>query len=590
MNSPHILKKFLIWRVKHLSNQQFIFILSILVGLATGFSAVIIKNSVHLIQQFLVHGFVQDYYYYLYFIYPTIGIFLTVLFIKYILKRPVGHGIPSTLYAISKRNGIIPRNNMFSSIIPSALTVGFGGSAGLEGPTVSTGAAIGSNIGQVLHLNHQQIILLLGCACAGALSAIFKAPIAAIVFALEVIMLDLTMASLVPLLVASLSATLTSYFFLGQDVLYPFNLGYEYVMLDFPVYILLGITTGMVSLYFIRTYIFITESFERIKSRSLRLLGGGLSLGVLIFFLPSLYGEGYEEINQSLQGDLSYLFENTLFSFQENALWVMGFLLAVILFKVIATSLTFGIGGIGGVFAPSLFIGANTGLLLGKILNYFDFKDYSESSFALVGMAGLIAGVLHAPLTAIFLIAEITGGYSLILPLMITATISYTTIKYFQKNSIYTIQLAKRKELITHHKDKAVLSRMKVVKLIENNFTTVNEDANLGELVKIVAKSKRNIFPVIDKENVLQGFITLDGIRDIMFKPELYESVLVRNLMTIPQTFVGPNDSVETVAEKFHASGKYNIPVLRDGKYLGFISKANLFSSYRKLLKRFSEE
>jgi CIC family chloride channel protein len=346
----------------------------------------------------------------------------------------------------------------------------------------------------------------------------------------------------------------------------------------------------LVSLYFIKVYIFITEAFEKIKSKSVRLLGGGLALGVLIFFLPSLYGEGYEEINQSLQGDLGYLFKNTLFTIQENALVVIGLLLAVIIFKVIATSLTFGIGGIGGVFAPSLFIGANTGLLFGKILNYFDFKVYSESSFALVGMAGLIAGVLHAPLTAIFLIAEITGGYNLILPLMITATISYTTIKYFQKNSIYTIQLAKRKELITHHKDKAVLSRMKVVKLIENDFTTVNEESNLGELIKIVAKSRRNIFPVIDNENILQGFITLDNIRDIMFKPELYETVLVRSLMTVPQTFVHPDDSMETVAEKFHASGKYNIPVLKDGKYLGFISKANLFSAYRKLLKRFSEE
>ncbi len=590
MNSRSILKKFLIWRVKNLSNQQFIFILSILVGLATGFSAVIIKNSVHLIQEFLAHGFAQDYYYYLYFIYPTIGIFLTVIFIKYFIKRPVGHGIPSTLYAISKRNGIIRRYNMFSSIIPSALTVGFGGSAGLEGPTVATGAAIGSNLGQLLHLNHKQIILLLGCACAGALSAIFKAPIAAIVFALEVIMLDLTMAALVPLLMASLSAALTSYFFLGQDVLYPVELTDDFVWFDFPVYILLGITTGLVSLYFIKVYIFITETFEKIKSRYTRLLTGGLALGVLIFFLPSLYGEGYEEINQSLHGDLSYLFKNTLFPFQENALLIMGFLLAVIIFKVIATSLTFGSGGIGGVFAPSLFIGANTGLLFGKILNYFDFKVFSESSFALVGMAGLIAGVLHAPLTAIFLIAEITGGYNLILPLMITATISYTTIKYFQKNSIYTIQLAKRKELITHHKDKAVLSRMKVVKLIEDDFTTVNEEANLGELIKIVAKSNRNIFPVIDRENILQGFITLDNIRDIMFKPELYETVLVRSLMTAPLTFVDPDDSMETVAEKFHASGKYNIPVLKDGKYLGFISKANLFSAYRKLLKRFSEE
>ena len=586
----HLLKKFLVWRVKHVSNQRFVLYLSVLVGLLVGLAAVIIKHAVHFTQSLLQYGFAKEYENYLYFAYPTLGILLAILFIKFILRKRVGHGIPSVLFAISKTNGRIERHNIFSSVITSALTVGFGGSVGLEGPTVSTGAAIGSNIGRLLHINYRQITLLLGCACASAMAAIFKAPIAAIVFALEVIMLDLTMVSLIPLLMSSVTAALTSYFFLGQDVLYPFKIIEKFSITDLPYYILLGIITGFISVYFTRTYMFIGGLFEQVENSYKKLLIGGSLLGVLIFLMPSLYGEGYESINMALQGDYGHLFDKSLFyEFKENIWVVIVLLFMVVLFKVIAASLTFGSGGVGGIFAPTLFMGANTGLLFATIFNNFGF-EISKSNFAVVGMGGLIAGVLQAPLTAIFLIGDITGGYGLFMPLMITATISYATIKYFEPNSVYTIQLAKRKQLITHDKDKAVLSLMKVEKLLETDFKTVCSNDSLGDLVKIVADSKRNIYPVINKENIFLGIITLDDIRNIMFKPEKYETIFVRDLMFMPDAYVSPDDSMEDVAHNIQKTGRFNIPVLKNGKYLGFVSRANVFSSYRRMLKSFSED
>lgn len=591
MQRQTLLGKFIIWRVKHIGDRQFIIFLSIIIGLAGGLAAVIIKNSVHLIQLLLTQGFIKEYHNYLYFAYPAIGIFITVIFIKYINRQHVGHGIPGVLYAISKNNGIIKRHNMFSSIITSALTVGFGGSVGLEGPTVATGAAVGSNVGRLLHLNNKQIILLLGCASAGAMAAIFKAPIAAIVFALEVIMLDLTMASLVPLLVASATATLTSYALLGQNVLYSFELKEQFIMSEIPVYILFGVLAGFVSVYYTRIYMFIIEAFDRIKNWYKRLLIGGLVLGVLIFLFPSLYGEGYEAINSCLHGNYEHLFNNSLFyAYNDKIIAIIILFFAIVIFKVIATAVTFGSGGVGGIFAPTLFMGANTGLLFATIFNRFNIKAISESNFALVGMAGLIAGVLHAPLTAIFLIAEITNGYALFMPLIITATISYATVRLFESNSVYTIQLAKRGELITHHKDKAVLSMMKVDKLIEKDFKTINPDATLRELVDVISKSTRNIYPVVGKDGILLGIVLLDHIRHIIFKPEMYDSTFARDLMITPAVSVDAEESMEDVAKKFQSSGNFNLPVLKDGKYLGFISRANVFSSYRRRLKQFSED
>jgi chloride channel protein, CIC family len=590
MPKKTILRRFLTWRVKYISPRQFMMLMSVLVGFSVGIAAVIIKNSVHFIQNLLTSGFAINYHNYLYFAYPTIGILIAVLFIKYIIKRPVRHGIPSVLYAISKNSGVINRHNMFSSVVTSAFTVGFGGSVGLEGPTVATGAAIGSNIGRLFRLNYKQITLLLGCACAGAMASIFKAPIAAIVFAIEVIMLDLTMASMVSLLFASVTAALTSYAFLGQNVLYPVEIVEHFKFADLPFYILLGLFAGLVSTYFTRMYMIINKTFDKIKGWVAKLVIGGSALGILIFFFPSLYGEGYEAINTSLQGNFDYLFDKSIYyDYIDNFAVLILLLFAIILLKVIATAVTFGSGGIGGIFAPSLFLGANVGLLFSKIANYFNF-NISESNFALVGMAGVIAGVIHAPLTAIFMIAEITGGYELFMPLMITSTISYATTRIFEPNSVYTILLAKRGELITHDKDKALLTLMKVDKLIETNFSIIGPDATLGELVKTISTSTRNIFPVVDEENSFIGIVFLDHVRHIIFDPELYDSVFVRDLMYMPQAIVDPSDSMEDVTKKFQTSGNFNLPVIKDGKYIGFVSKANVFESYRKLLKHFSED
>ena len=590
MKKQSLLGRFLIWRVKHINDRTFLMILSVIIGLGTGMAAVIIKNSVHLIQSLLTNRFTIEYQNYLYFAYPMIGIFIAVLFIKFVIKGYVGHGIPSVLYAISKDNGIMKRHNMFSSIFTSAFTVGFGGSVGLEGPTVATGAAIGSNLGQALRLNYRQICLLMAVASAGAMSAIFKSPIAAVVFAIEVIMIDMTLASIVPLLIASATAALTSYMFLGDNVLYTFILEEKFLIRDIPYFSGLGVLTGLISVYFTRMYMSVGGVFERFKKWYVKLIIGGSALGLIIFIFPTLFGEGYEAINLSLQGNISALFDKSLFYDYRNNFTVVIILLSlIVLFKVIAASITFGSGGIGGIFAPTLFMGTYTGLLFAKVFNFFGF-NLSESNFALVGMGGLIAGVLHAPLTAIFLIAEITNGYGLFFPLMITATISYVTIRIFETNNVYSIQLAKRGELLTHHKDKAVLKLMKVNRLIETDFTTIGPDACLRDLVGIVSKSQRNIFPVVTEDNTFQGIITLDNIRHIMFKPDKYDEVKVTTLMFMPTTFVEPDESMEEVAQKFSDTGKFNLPVLKNGKYIGFISRAKVFSEYRKMLKHFSED
>jgi CIC family chloride channel protein len=588
MKKPSALARFIVWRKNNISDRQFILILSIIVGLASGLGAVIIKNLVHIIQVYLA-DIAANNSDYLYIFYPLIGIFITVIFIKYINRNPVRHGVPNVLFSISKRNGIIRQHNLYSSIVSSALTVGFGGSVGLEGPTVATGAAIGSNIGRLLHLNYKQIILLLSCATAGAMSAIFKAPIAAIVFAIEVIMFDLTMAAIVPLLISSATAALTSYLFLGQNVLYAFEIKEKFILNDLTYYILLGVFTGFLSVYFTKIHLLITELFDKLENAFVKLFIGGIILGLLVFIIPSLYGEGYSVINNSLHGDFSHLFENTFYeNVNKSFLAIIVFFTLVMLLKVVATSITFESGGVGGFFAPALFTGANAGLFFAKILNNIGLS-LSESNFALVGMAGLIAGVIHAPLTAIFLIAEITGGYELFMPLMIVAAISYATVKLFTPNSVYTIQLARRGELMTHHKDKTVLMMLDVRKLIETDFNKLNPHDTLGDLIKIITRAHRNIFPVVEKDNTFRGIVKMDDIRHIMFNNEMYDRVYVRDLMFMPQYVIDPKDTMEEIARKFQISERYNIAVIEKGKYLGFISRAKLFSTYRKMLSDFSE-
>jgi len=582
--------RFLNWRKRNIGDRTFVILMSVVIGISAGLGAVLIKTLVRYIQKLLTLGFNLEHYNIFYLLLPVLGILTTVIFTRYILKQEVGHGIPAVLYAISRTNGKIKGHNMFSSIISSALTVGFGGSVGLEGPTVATGAAIGSNLGKELRLSYKQILTMLGCASAAAMAAIFKAPVAGIVFALEVIMLNLSMASLVPLLISSATAVLTSYLFLGQNFLYTFELRQGFVFGDVPFYIMLGIFTGLISVYFTRIYIYIADRFQTIRKWGNRLLIGGLLLGVIIFILPALYGEGYEGINSALAGEYNYLFEESIYYKYNNSFLAMVLVLVVlIVLKVVATSVTFGSGGVGGIFAPTLFTGAHAGLLFAIVLNNLGF-EVEASNYVLVAMAGMIAAVIHAPFTSIFLIAEITGGYELFIPLMITSTISYATLKVFVKNSVYTYQLAQRGELITHDKDKAALSLMDVSSLIETNFSTVSPNATLGDLVKIISRSSRNVFPVVDKKNIFLGVVWVNDIRHIVFKPELYDTIFVRELMFMPSPTVSLKESMEDVAHKFQTSSHYNLPVLDEGKYVGFVSRANVFSKYRSMIRNFMEE
>ncbi len=589
MNFNRLLEKFFAWRIRYISDRQYIYILSVIVGIAAGISAIIIKNSAHFIQQLLTQSFTSYYVNYLYFLYPAVGILLAVLFMRYIIKQEPGHGIPGVLYAISRKKGLIEFHNTFSAIITSALTVGFGGSVGLEGPTVSTGAAVGSNIGQFLRLNHRQIVLMIGLASAAAVASIFQAPIAAIVFALEVIMIDLTAASLVPLLIATVTAVLTSYFVLGQAVMYPVTMPASFDPANTVFYIGLGLLAGLLSAYFTKVFISIESYFEKKYTNWVKRFGiSVLLLGVLIFLFPSLYGEGYEAINQSLRGDLSPLYNHSIFfAFKDNIWVIFALFVAVLLMKVFATSFTFTAGGVGGVFAPALFMGAFLGLFYASSINEFGIASLHTSKFVVVGMSGMIAGILHAPLTGIFLIAEITGGYSLFIPLMIVSTISFATVKVFTPNSIYTHQLANRRELVTHNKDQSVLDMMEVNHLIENDFHRVLPRQTLAELVQVISQSKRNIFPVVNEEGIFKGHILLDDIRTIMFDTSLYSKSL-ENIMVFPDDVIHPDDPMDMVAEKFQDSGKYNIVVLENGKYMGYISRANVFATYRKKLSELS--
>ncbi len=586
-----ILSRFMEWRAKHISERQYIYLLSVVVGILAAISAIVIKKSAHLIKHLLTSSFTNQYENILYFFYPAVGILLAILFMRYLVKQEPGHGIPGVLHAISRKNGLIKFHNVYSAIVSSAFTVGFGGSVGLEGPTVSTGAAVGSNLGQFLRLNHRQIILMISLASAAAMASIFQSPVAAIVFALEVIMVDLTMASLVPLLISTVTAVLTSYFVLGQAVMYPIDRSVAFDPSNTLFYVGLGVLAGLLSVYFTRISIWVESSFKgMLPLWWQRFLLGSLLLGVLIFFFPALYGEGYEAINQSLNGDFSALYNKSLFFDFKDDMWVVFALFAaVLLMKAFATSLTFAAGGVGGIFAPALFLGAFLGLFYAVFINHTGLGGLDPGKFAVVGMGGMIAGILHAPLTGIFLIAEITGGYNLFVPLMIVSTIAYATAKVFVTNSIYTYQLASRGELMTHNKDKSVLNMMRVGRLVETNFHRIKPGQTLGELVKVISRSKRNIFPVVDEQGLFKGHILLDDIRNIMFDTELYNT-LVDSIMVYPSYVIQPDDPMETVAAMFQDSGKYNIVVLKEGRYLGYISRASVFITYRNKLSEISQD
>lgn len=579
------------WRLKNVSHRNYLLILSLFVGFFSGLAAVVLKNTVYYTHYFLTRGVNSEDPNLLFLAYPLFGMALTVLFIRLFVKDNISHGISKVLYAISKSNSHIKPHNNYSSLVASTLTVGFGGSVGLEAPIVYTGASIGSNLGRILRMDYRSITLMIGCGAAGAIAGIFKAPIAAVIFALEVLMLDLTMGSLIPLLIASVTGATISSFFMGKSVLFSFYSIAPFNLNNIPFYILLGIVAGFVSLYFIRANRYIEAIITEIKKPYQRLLISGVLLSLLIFLLPPLYGEGYEVLSDILNGRGDKIFNNSLFYFfQENTILFVAFIVMVLFFKVIAMSLTTAGGGVGGVFAPSLFMGGVTGFLVARVVNLFKVIDLPESNFALAGMAGVMAAVMHAPLTAIFLIAEITGGYEFFIPLIITSTIAYLTINLYERHSIYSKRLADRGELITHDKDKAALSRLRINKLVEHNFLTIKPDATLGELVKVIAKSERNVFPVIDDENNFLGVVFINEIRNIMFNTELYANTYVRNLMFMPDTIISLDATMEDVALKFSETSHYNLPVLNNGKYVGFVSRANVFSSYRNLVKEFSQE
>jgi CIC family chloride channel protein len=572
-------------------SRQFIFILAFAIGSISGLAAVILKNAVYYTNIFLTSGFRESQANWLFLLYPIAGLLLTVLYVKYLVKDSISHGISKILYAISKKNSLLKHHHMHTSMVASTLTVGFGGSVGLEAPIVLTGSAVGSWMGQRFHLNYKSVTLLVACGATGAVAGIFKAPIAGVLFAIEVLMLDLTMASLLPLMISAVTATSVAWLLMGDAALFSYSLTDIFTVSELPAFLILGVFTGVVSVYFTQVLRFVEEKMEAISSVWIRWLTGGAILALLIVLFPPLYGEGYLALHSLLMGNSGELLVNSLWFNQINDPWIFpGVILGIILVKAIATGVTTGAGGVGGVFAPSLFLGGLSGFFLARLLNNIGMINVSEIHFTLVGMAGVMSGVMRSPLTAMFLIAEITGGYLLIIPLMLTVAISYLTAHLVEPHSVYTSRLASRGELITHNKDKAALTRMNIRGLIEHDIQPVSPDQTLGDLVQVVAQSTRNVFPVLDSSGLFMGLIIMERLRPVMFKTDQYQTTLCSDLMYTPEYLVEVSDSVEQVAQKIQASGKYILVVLDQGKYVGCISRARVFSKYREMMKEMSED
>lgn len=586
-----LLARFIVWREKHISRSQFILILSFIVGIISSLAAFALKHLIEFIQHMLTSGFDRDTFNELYLIYPVVGILLTGLFIRNVVRDDISHGVTKVLYSISRRQGKIKRHNIWSSLIASGVTIGFGGSVGAESPIVFTGAAIGSNLGSMFRMNQKVMMLLIGCGAAGAVSGIFKAPIAGLMFTLEVLMLDLTMSSLLPLLISSVTAATLSYILSGTDAMFHFQLDDAFSVSRVPYVILLGIVCGVVSLYFTHVTAGIENFFRRFQNPYVRLAVGGSVLSVLIFLFPPLYGEGYEMINNLINGSSDdVILNNSIFYGHSNLLFLYMFL--IIIFKAFASTVTNCGGGCGGIFAPSLFLGCISGYLFASLCNHFALGEMlPDKNFALFGMAALMSGVFHAPLTGVFLIAELTGGYALFLPLMIVSVSSYLTVRVFDSNNIYAIRLARRGELITHHKDQAVLTILKVEDIIEKNFMKIAPDMDLGALTAVVAKTKRNIFPVVNAADRLVGIVFLDDVRHIMFRQELYHRFNVAGLMRSVPVRLSIDEPMEAVMRKFEETEAWNLPVEdADGCYIGFISKSAVFTAYRKTLLEFTSD
>ncbi|MFV0392208.1 MAG: chloride channel protein [Paludibacteraceae bacterium] len=582
----------IMWREKHISQRNFVLILSLLIGILASLAAYVLKSAIHLIQNLLTGWFNPDAVNFWYLVFPIVGITLSYLFVRYIVKDNISHGITRILYAISQRKSIIKLHNTWTSIVGSAVTIGFGGSVGAEAPIVLTGSAIGSNLGKFFKLDQKTMMLMIGCGAAGAIGGIFKAPIAGFVFTIEVLMLDMTMTSLVPLIISSVTATSLSYALTGSAFMFQFSTYESFDVQRIPWLILLGVVCGLVSLYFNKGMMFLENSFRKIKSPVHKLLIGGVTLSILIFIFPPLYGEGYEVIEELLNGNSATVLERSVFMNFGDSVWVLiSYLVLIVIFKILASTSTTSPGGVGGIFAPSLFMGSITGFVFALSLNQFGLTLPVEN-FSLAGMSGLMSGVMHAPLTGIFLIAELTGGYNLFMTLMIVSVVSYITILIFEKHSLYAMRLAQKGELITHNKDRAVLTLLKMENVIETDLTELNPNMDLGELVKIISRSHRNIFPVVDPDTRrLMGVVMLDEVRNIMFRQELYHRFTVGQLMISSPAVLDVSMPMEKVMQIFEDSGAWNLPVTdEERKYIGFVSKSKIFNSYRHVLVHFSEE
>ncbi len=578
--------------LKRLSERDAMMILALFVGISCGFTAVILKTAIEYIHHGLTSWFDGEAYNFLYLIYPGIGMLLAMLFVRYVIKDNIGHGVTKVLQAVSKNESKIRPHNMWSSVLASSVTIGFGGSVGAEAPIVYTGAAIGSNVARYMGLSYKNMTILLGCGAAGAVAGIFKAPLSGVLFTLEILLFNISMTSILPLLLSTISATVISYIFLGDAPAFECTLS-PFAMSNIPFYVLLGVFSAACSVYFTRTTLWLEDKIKGIKRPMVRWAISASCLGLLIFLFPPLFGEGYEHLHVLLNGGMIDMEGQTILAFMLRKSWTIPvFFMLILLLKVFSMSFTNAGGGVGGTFGPTLFIGAVAGFVVSRTINLIGGGAMvPEQNFVLVGMAGLMAGVMQAPMTAIFLIAEISGGYELLIPLILTATVSYGVTRAFEPYSIYTKRIAKRGELLTHDSDQAVLTLLKTSDLIEADFCTVRIDATLGELVEVVAESKRNIFPVIDSRKHFQGSVSLEDIRREMFKKELYDKSHVYNYMKSAPAYVYVDEKMDSVMHKFEKTGAWNLPVVdHDRTYIGFVSKSKIFSAYRNQLKQVSHD
>lgn len=583
------------WRQRHVSDRELVLVLAFMVGFLASLAAYVLHVIIHEIKELITSGFQVTTINWLYLLYPVIGIWLTSLFVKYVVRDNISHGITRVLYAISTKQSRLKGHNTWSSIVASAITIGFGGSVGAEAPIVLTGSAIGSNLGKIFHLDNRTLMLLVGCGATAAVSGIFKAPIAGLVFTLEILMVDLTMASLLPILLSSVTATCFSYFFTGGSAMYDFKMDYLWSLERVPPTILLGIACGFLSLYFMRLMSWCENGYGKLsKYPYLKLLTGGVVLSSLIFLFPSLYGEGYDSLGLFIEGktltDWMQVMSGSMFAGQTK--YLVLYVGLVMMTKVFATSATNGAGGCGGTFAPSLFIGGFGGFFFARLWNIEQLGVYiPEKNFTLYGMAAVMAAVMHAPLTGMFLIAELTGGYQLFIPLIIVTISSYLTINIFEHHSIYAVRLAKQGKLLTHHTDKSILTLMSMDKIIDRDFKSVGPDMEMGQLVHALSSSRNDYMPVLNENGDLLGEIDITKLRYIIFRTELYHRFHVSQLMTPPAAILGANDPMEDVMKTFDRTGAQYLPVVNvDNHLVGYISRARLYSMYRQLVADFSAE